>query len=89
VSSNLLLSETCKFKLEPSGEQRLILERLVATYNDMVRKCLERALELGMASRKKLQESIYKELRAAYADYPFNIPLIRSSIWTGRRSTAI
>ena len=70
MSSNLLLSETCKFKLEPSGEQRLILERLFATYSDMVRKCLERALELRITSRKKLHKSIYKELRATYADYP-------------------
>jgi len=70
VLSNLLLSETCKFKLEPSEEQKKILEELFSTYRSMVEECLKSAINLNITSRKRLHESIYGELRRKFRDYP-------------------
>ncbi|MCR6692833.1 MAG: transposase [archaeon YNP-LCB-003-016] len=70
MSNSLLLSETCKFKLKPSMEQRQILEELFSTYRDMVGECLRKAMDLNITSRKRLHESIYKELRAKHPNYP-------------------
>jgi predicted transposase len=70
VSSNLLLSETCKFKLEPSEEQKQILEELFSTYRSMVEECLNRAISMNITSRKRLHGSIYGELRRKFRDYP-------------------
>jgi len=70
VSESLLLSETCKFKLEPSEEQRQILKELFSGYRNMVEECLKKAASLNVTSRKKLHESIYDELRERFRDYP-------------------
>ncbi|MHA1505706.1 MAG: RNA-guided endonuclease InsQ/TnpB family protein [Candidatus Asgardarchaeia archaeon] len=70
VSNSLLLSETCKFKLEPTEEQKLLLEELIEAYRKMVKECLETALRLGVTSRKRLHKSIYRKLRAKYQHYP-------------------
>ena len=70
VSNSLLLSEACKFKLEPAEEQRLVLEELMEAYRNMVKECLETALRLGVTSRKRLHKSIYRKLRAKYQHYP-------------------
>ena len=70
VSNSLLLNETCRFKLEPSREQRQILEELFLAYEEMVRECLKRAMDLNVTSRKRLHESIYRELRTKFKDYP-------------------
>ena len=70
MSNSLLLSETCKFKLEPAEEQRLVLEELMEAYRNMVKECLEAALRLGVTSRKRLHKSIYRKLRAKYQRYP-------------------
>lgn len=70
MSSIYLLTETCKFKLEPSEEQRLVLKELMEAYRRMVRECLETALKLGVTSRKRLHESVYWKLRAEYQHYP-------------------
>jgi IS605 OrfB family transposase len=70
VSNNLLLNETCKFKLEPTGEQKRILEELFSTYRRMVKESLESAMSMNITSRRRLHESIYRELRMRYRDYP-------------------
>jgi putative transposase len=70
VSNSLLLNEACRFKLEPSREQRQILEELFPVYEEMVRECLRRAMDLNITSRRRLHESIYRELRGKYGDYP-------------------
>jgi putative transposase len=70
VSSNLLLSETCKFKIEPTEEQKNILEELFSTYRSMVEECLKSAISMNITSRKRLHESIYGELRRKFRDYP-------------------
>ncbi|RDD53157.1 MAG: transposase [Candidatus Korarchaeota archaeon NZ13-K] len=36
----------------------------------MVRFCLERAIKLGVTSRKRLHEAVYRELREKYPSYP-------------------
>jgi predicted transposase len=70
VSSSLLLNETCRFKLEPTEEQKKILEELFSTYRRMVEECLESAMSMKITSRKRLHESVYRELRMRYKDYP-------------------
>jgi len=70
VSNSLLLSETCRFRLEPTGEQKQILEELFSTYRSMVEECLKSTISLNITSRKRLHESIYRELRMKYKDYP-------------------
>ncbi len=70
MSSSLLLNETCKFKLNPNEEHKAILEELFSTYEDIVRECLNKAIVMGITSRKRLHEAIYKELRASYPSYP-------------------
>jgi IS605 OrfB family transposase len=70
VLNNLLLSETCRFKLEPSKEQRQIIEELFLVYEKVVKECLKKALDLNITSRKRLHELIYKKLRKEYGDYP-------------------
>jgi len=70
VSNSYLLTETCKFKLEPTEGQKLLLEELMEAYCEMVKECLEAALRLGVTSRKRLHKSIYKKLRAEYQHYP-------------------
>jgi len=64
------LSETCRFKLEPTEEQKQILEELFSTYRGMVEECLESAVSMNITSRKRLHESVYRELRMRYMDYP-------------------
>ncbi len=66
----MLLTETCRFRLEPSEEQRRVLEELFEAYAGMVRECLEKAIELNATSRKKLHEAVYRELRARFPNYP-------------------
>jgi putative transposase len=70
VSSNLLLNETCKFKLDPTEEQKQILKELFSAYRSMVEECLKSAVSMNITSRKRLHESIYKELRRKFRDYP-------------------
>jgi putative transposase len=70
VSNSLLLSETCKFKLKPSIEQKQILKELFSTYRGMVEECLKSAISMNITSRKRLHESIYGELRRKFRDYP-------------------
>lgn len=70
VSNSLLMTETCRFKLEPNEMQRQILQELSLVYRDIVRECLKRAIDLNITSRKKLHESIYRELRKKYVRYP-------------------
>ena len=70
MSNSLSLSESCKFKLEPSGEQKKILEELFSTYRSMVEECLKSAIGMNITSRKRLHESIYGELRRKFRDYP-------------------
>jgi putative transposase len=65
-----LLTETCKFKLEPTEEQRKVLEELLSTYRSMVGECLKRAISMKITSRKRLYELIYRELREKFRDYP-------------------
>jgi predicted transposase len=69
VSSNLLLSETCRSKLKPTEEKK-ILGELFSTYRSMVKECLESAISMNIASKKKLHESIYGRLRRKFRDYP-------------------
>jgi IS605 OrfB family transposase len=70
VSSSLLLNETCRFKLKPTEEQKKILRELFSTYRCMVKECLESAISMKITSRKRLHESVYRELRMRYMDYP-------------------
>ena len=70
MSSSLLLTETCRFKLEPAEDQRPVLEELMEAYQDMVKECLEAALRLGVTSRKRLHEAVYRRLRTKYPSYP-------------------
>jgi len=70
VSNSLLLTETCKFKLEPTEEQRKVLEELFSTYRSMVEECLKSAISMKITSRKRLHELIYRELREKFRDYP-------------------
>jgi predicted transposase len=70
VSSSLLLNETCKFKLEPTEEQKKILGEPFSTYRSMAKECLESAISMNITSRKRLHESVYRELRMRYMDYP-------------------
>ena len=70
MSSSLLLNETCKFKLDPTEEQKQILGELFSTYRSMVKECLENAMSMKITSRKRLHESVYRELRMRYMDYP-------------------
>jgi putative transposase len=70
VSNSLLLTETCKFKLEPTEEQRKVLEELFSAYRSMVGECLKRAISMNITSRKRLYELIYRELREKFRDYP-------------------
>ncbi|MBS7287497.1 MAG: hypothetical protein KIH01_01790 [Candidatus Freyarchaeota archaeon] len=66
MSGSLLLTEACRFRLEPNEEQRIILEELFSAYEDMVRGCLSRALSMNITSRKRLHEAVYHGLRAKY-----------------------
>ena len=70
MSNSLLLSETCKFKLDPTEEQKQILKELFSTYRSMVEECLKSAISMNITSRKRLHESIYGELRRKFMDYP-------------------
>ncbi|MGC8911144.1 MAG: RNA-guided endonuclease InsQ/TnpB family protein [Nitrososphaeria archaeon] len=70
MSSNLLLNETCKFKLNPNEEQKTILEELFSVYGSIVRECLNKATKMNITSRKRLHEAIYRELRVKYPSYP-------------------
>jgi putative transposase len=70
VSNSLLLNENCKFKLKPTEEQKQILRELFSTYKSMVKECLESAMSMNITSRRKLHESVYRELRTRYIDYP-------------------
>ncbi len=47
VSGNLLLSETCSFKLETYARQLSVLEELFQSYSEMVKTCLDKAMRLG------------------------------------------
>jgi len=67
---SLLLSEACRFKLEPKERQAVILEGLFSAYSEMVKACLDKAMRLGVTSRRRLHEAVYKELRAKYSAYP-------------------
>jgi len=70
VSNSLLLYEACKFKLQPNDEQAIALEDLFKTYSEMVKTCLDRAMNLNITSRKRLHEAVYKELRTRYPNHP-------------------
>ena len=70
MSGSLLLNETCKFKLDPTEEQKQVLGELFSTYRCMVKECLKSAMSMNMTSRRRLHESIYRELRMRYMDYP-------------------
>jgi putative transposase len=69
-SNSLSLSETCRFKLEPTEEQKQILEELFSIYRKMVEECLKSAISMNITSRKRLHESIYGGLRMKFRDYP-------------------
>ncbi len=47
-----------------------MLDELFKTYSGMVKACLDKAIRLGITSRKRLHEAVYKELRAKYSAYP-------------------
>ncbi|MEM1511714.1 MAG: hypothetical protein QXN15_04060 [Candidatus Jordarchaeales archaeon] len=70
MSNSLLLNETCKFKLQPNDEQAIVLEDLFKSYSEMVKACLDRAMNLNVTSRRRLHEAIYKELRTKYPNHP-------------------
>ena len=70
MSGSLLLSETCRFKLEPTEEQKKILGELFSTYRSIVGECLKSAISMKITSRRRLHESIYRGLRVKYKDYP-------------------
>ncbi|MCW4007376.1 MAG: transposase [Candidatus Bathyarchaeota archaeon] len=70
MPSILLLRETCKFRVKPDAKQVIILEELFNSYTEMVKECLKRVISLGISSRKRLHEVIYKELRVKYSAYP-------------------
>ncbi len=70
MSGSLLLTETCRFKLQVDVEKASILGELFRACSEMVKTCLDRAMSLGVTSRKKLHEAVYKELRAKYPSYP-------------------
>jgi predicted transposase len=55
-----LLNETCKFKLDPTGEQKKILKELFSAYRSMVEECLKSAVSMNITSRERLHESIYE-----------------------------
>jgi predicted transposase len=65
-----LLNETCKFKLDPTGEQKKILKELFSAYRSMVEECLKSAISMNITSRKRLHGSIYGELRGKFRDCP-------------------
>ncbi len=70
VLNSLLLTETCKFKLEPTREQKALLKELFEAYKCMVKECLDKAVEANITSRKRLHEIAYRELRAKFPHYP-------------------
>ena len=70
MPNSLLLSETCRFKLEPSNEQVKIFQELFQTYSEMVDLCLKTALEYNITSRKRLHKAVYKELRDKHPNFP-------------------
>jgi len=70
VSNSLLLNETCKFKLQVDVEKASVLDELFRAYSEMVRTCLDKAVNLGITSRKRLHEAVYKELRARFPSHP-------------------
>jgi len=70
VSNRLSLNETCRFKLEPREEQVIILEELFRAYSEIIKACLDKAMSLGVTSRRRLHEAVYRELRARYPAYP-------------------
>ncbi|MBS7287487.1 MAG: hypothetical protein KIH01_01735 [Candidatus Freyarchaeota archaeon] len=63
------MTKTCRFKLEPSGEDRAILEDLFKTYFEMVKTCLDKAVHLKITSCKRLHETVYWDLRLKYPNY--------------------
>ncbi|MCS7116105.1 MAG: hypothetical protein NZ896_01385 [Nitrososphaerales archaeon] len=65
-----MLSETCRFKLEPKEEQITVLDELFKAYSEMVKVCLLKVMRLNVTSRKKLHEVVYRELREKYPRYP-------------------
>jgi len=66
----LLLSETCRFKLEPGEEQKPLLEELIKVYREMVKERLGIVLKFGITSKKRLHEAVYRRLRTEYPGYP-------------------
>jgi predicted transposase len=83
VSSSLLLNETCRFRLEPTEEQKKILEELFSTYRRMVKECLDSTMRMKITSRRRLHESVYRELRMRYIDYPSALYLYRHNYGFG------
>jgi hypothetical protein len=67
VSSSLLLNETCKFKLDPTWEQKQTLKELFSAYRSMVEECLKSAVSMNITSRERLHESIYGGLRRLHS----------------------
>jgi putative transposase len=65
-----LLNETCRFKLEPEERYAKILDELFKAYSEMVRTCVDKAVRLGITSRKRLHEAVYKQLRTKNPEYP-------------------
>ena len=66
----MLLTETCRFRLEPSEEEKTLLEELFKAYDVMVRECLSRAFKANITSRRRLHEKVYRELRAKFPNHP-------------------
>lgn len=70
MSNGLLLTETCRFKLKPDGQQKITLEKLLKAYTIMVKECLGKAITMNITSRKRLHETVYKELRVRFPNHP-------------------
>jgi len=58
------------FQLEPDGEQTAILDSFFKTCSEIVEACIDKDISLGITSRKRLHEVVYRQLRAEYHSHP-------------------
>ncbi|MHA1506392.1 MAG: hypothetical protein ACTSR0_04285 [Candidatus Asgardarchaeia archaeon] len=71
MSKNLSLTETCKFKLEPTEEQIYILEELFTAYTEIVKTCFNFTIKNNVTSRRKLHNFIYRKLRNKFPEITY------------------
>ncbi len=76
ASGSLLLSEACRFRLKPGEGHVATLGELFEAHSETV-KGLERAVKLGLTSRKRLHEAAYKGVER-------EIPLLSHHVYTPR-----